>query len=197
MCQLILGLALYGFSAGLMVRSGLGLNPWDVFHQGMAIQTRLSLGSIMVVTGVAVLMLWIPFRQRPGIGTICNILLIGTFADVSLGLIAPAQSLIAAWFLLLAGIFLNGMATGAYIGAGLGPGPRDGLMTALVNQTGKSVRAIRTGIELTVLGTGWLLGGTLGVGTAIYALAIGPIIGLMLPVFAVGRSERASSCGDC
>lgn len=187
--QLFLGLALYGFSIGLMVRSGLGLDPWDVFHQGLSGHVGLSFGMIVNVVGAIVLLLWIPIRQRPGIGTIANVLMIGLWADLSLWLIPSVQSLPLACTMLLAGIFLNGVATGAYIGAGLGPGPRDGLMTGLVKRTGGSVRVIRTGIELTVLGIGWLLGGTVGVGTLVYALAIGPIIHRMLPLFAIPEKK--------
>lgn len=196
--QLFLGLALYGFSIGLMVRSGLGLDPWDVFHQGLSEHVGLSFGMIVNVVGAIVLLLWIPIRQRPGIGTIANVLMIGLWADFSLWLIPSVQSLPLAWIMLLAGIFLNGVATGAYIGAGLGPGPRDGLMTGLVKRTGGSVRVIRTGIELTVLGIGWLLGGTVGVGTLAYALAIGPIIHRMLPLFAIAeRKTELLVPADC
>jgi uncharacterized membrane protein YczE len=137
------------------------------------------------------LLLWIPIRQRPGIGTIANVFLIGVWADISLWLIPHAQSILLAWAMLLAGVFLNGVATGAYIGAGLGPGPRDGLMTGLVKRTGGSVRVIRTGIEVTVLAIGWLLGGTVGIGTLIYAVTIGPIIHRMLPLLAVTERKPA------
>ncbi|MDP9421717.1 MAG: hypothetical protein M3Q19_02595 [Pseudomonadota bacterium] len=183
--QLFLGLALYGFSMGLMIQSNLGLDPWDVFHQGLSEHVGLSFGMIVNIVGAVVLLLWIPIRQRPGIGTIANVFLIGTFADVSLWLLPVAQSLPLAWAMLIGGVVLNGMATGAYIGAGLGPGPRDGLMTGLVKRTGGSVRVIRTSIELTVLGIGWLLGGTVGIGTIVYALGIGPIIHRMMPLFAI------------
>jgi uncharacterized membrane protein YczE len=188
--QLFLGLALYGLSIGLMVRSDLGLTPWDVFHQGLSEHSGLGLGTIIIIVGVAVLLLWIPLRQRPGIGTIANVFLIGIGADVSLWLIPPAHSLGLAWVMLLGGIMLNGVAGGAYIGAGLGPGPRDGLMTGLVKRTGKSVRLIRTGIELLVVAIGWALGGTLGLGTLLYALAIGPIVHRMLPLFTIADKVR-------
>ncbi|MFL6768388.1 MAG: YczE/YyaS/YitT family protein [Sphingomicrobium sp.] len=188
--QLFLGLALYGLSIGLMVRSDLGLTPWDVFHQGLSEHSGLGLGTIIIIVGAAVLLLWIPLRQRPGIGTIANVFLIGIGADVSLWLIPPAHSLALAWMMLLGGIFLNGVAGGAYIGAGLGPGPRDGLMTGLVKRTGRSVRLIRTGIELLVVAIGWALGGTLGLGTLLYALAIGPIVHRMLPLFTIVDKVR-------
>ncbi len=197
--QLFLGLALYGLSVGLMVRSGLGLNPWDVFHQGLSERSGIGLGTMIIIIGAAVLLLWIPLRQRPGIGTISNVFLIGIGADVSLWLIPPVQSLLVAWAMLLGGIFLTGVASGAYIGAGLGPGPRDGLMTGLVKRTGKSVRLIRTGIEVGVVAIGWTLGGTLGLGTLIYAFAIGPIVHLMLPLFTIAESEPgpALATTDC
>jgi uncharacterized membrane protein YczE len=189
--QLFLGLALYGVSLGLMVRSNLGLDPWDVFHQGLSQRTGISLGMMVNLVGAAVLLLWIPIRQRPGIGTIANVFLIGTFADISLWLIPPIHSLPLAAAILVGGIFLNGVATGAYIGAGLGPGPRDGLMTGLVRRTGGSVRVIRTGIEVAVLAAGWFLGGTVGVGTVLYAIAIGPIVHRMMPIFAIPDDQNA------
>lgn len=190
--QLFLGLALYGLSIGFVIRSGLGGNPWDVFHQGVSTRTGISLGSIIIIVGAAVLLLWIPLRQRPGVGTISNVFMIGIFADIGLWLLPPAPSLPLAWAMLIAGIFLNGVAGGAYIGAGLGPGPRDGLMTGLVKRTGGSVRVIRTGIELVVLGSGWLLGGTVGIGTVIYAIAIGPIVHRMLPLFTIPNAETVA-----
>lgn len=183
--QLFLGLALYGLSIGFVIQSGLGGNPWDVFHQGVSHRTDISLGNIIIITGAAVLLLWIPLRQRPGFGTISNVFMIGIFADVGLWLLPVAQSLPLAWAMLITGVLLNGIAGGAYIGAGLGPGPRDGLMTGLVSRTGGSVRVIRTGIELVVLATGWMLGGTVGIGTVIYALAIGPIVHRTLPFFTI------------
>lgn len=197
--QLFLGLALYGFSMALMVRAELGLNPWDVFHQGLSQHSGLSLGTIVVIVGALVLFLWIPLRQKPGIGTISNVFMIGIAADVSLWLIPPAHSLPVGWAMLLGGIFLNGVAGGAYIGAGLGPGPRDGLMTGLVKRTGGSVRVIRTGIELAVVAAGWLLGGTLGIGTLLYAVSIGPIVHRMLPLFTIAdrKPEPAPLPADC
>jgi uncharacterized membrane protein YczE len=191
--QLFLGLALYGVSIGIMVRANLGLDPWDVFHQGLSNRTGISLGMMVNVVGVAVLLLWIPIRQRPGIGTVANVFLIGTFADISLWLIPPVQSLALQAAMMVSAIFLNGVATGAYIGAGLGTGPRDGLMTGLVKHTGGSVRVIRTTIEIAVLAAGWLLGGTVGVGTVLYALAIGPIVHRMLPLFTIVEQQRIAA----
>lgn len=189
--QLFWGLALYGISLGLMVRANFGLDPWDVFHQGLSNRTGISLGMMVNLVGALVLLLWIPIRQRPGIGTIANVFLIGTFADISLWLIPPINSWPLATAMLVGGVFLNGVATGAYIGAGLGPGPRDGLMTGLVKRTGGSVRVIRTSIEVAVLALGWLLGGTVGLGTVLYAVAIGPIVHRMLPLFAIATEEKA------
>jgi uncharacterized membrane protein YczE len=181
--QLFLGLALYGLSISLVIRSGLGGNPWDVFHQGVSGHSGISIGTVIIMTGAAVLLLWVPLRQRPGIGTISNVFMIGIFADFGLWLLPNGPTLPWAWVMLIAGILLNGIAGGAYIGAGLGPGPRDGLMTGLVKRTGGSVRIVRTSIELVVLAIGWLLGGTVGIGTVIYALAIGPIVHRTLPFF--------------
>jgi len=199
--QLFLGLALYGLSISLVIRSGLGGNPWDVFHQGVSDHSGISIGTVIIITGAAVLLLWIPLRQRPGIGTISNVFMIGIFADFGLWLLPQVPTLAWAWAMLIAGVLLNGMAGGAYIGAGLGPGPRDGLMTGLVERTGGSVRAIRTGIELVVLFIGWMLGGTAGIGTVIYALAIGPIVHRALPFFSIpdggptaGTSHQTEPC---
>lgn len=187
--QLIAGLVLYGTSMAMQVRATLGLNPWDVLHEGLSLRTPLSFGLITAVTGVVVLLLWIPLRQRPGIGTVANVLVIAVSVDVALALIPAVDGLAASVALLLAGVLLNGVASAAYIGARLGPGPRDGLMTGLAARTGRSIRLVRTGLEITVLAIGWLLGGTVGVGTVLYALAIGPLTQLFLPYLVV--RERA------
>jgi uncharacterized membrane protein YczE len=184
--QLYLGLVLYGISSSLLVLAGLGLDPWDVFHQGLARNTPLAIGTWAILVGVAVLLLWIPLRQRPGIGTVSNVVLVGGTMDVVLGHVHPPHGLGLRILCLVAGVFLNGVATGAYIGAGLGPGPRDGLMTGFAAR-GHSIRVVRTGIELTVLVTGWLLGGTVGIGTVLYALSIGPLAHVFIPLFARGR----------
>lgn len=183
--QLYAGLFVYGISTALMIRSELGLNPWDVLHQGLDERTTLSFGVVVIITGAIVLLLWIPLRERPGLGTISNLVVIGLAADLGLWLIPPAVSLPTRALMLAAGIFLIGAATSAYIGTGLGAGPRDGLMTGLAARTGRSVQLVRTGIELTVLAAGWLLGGKVGIGTVVYALAIGPIVQSMLPFFKV------------
>ncbi|MFC9328259.1 YitT family protein [Kitasatospora sp. NPDC057015] len=173
--QLLAGLLLYGSSMGLMMRGGLGVNPWDVLHQGLQHHLGLSIGTWVTLTGATVLLLWIPLRQRPGVGTVGNVLLLGVAMDLTLRVVDTPGSLPARIALLAGGILLNGLATGLYIGARLGPGPRDGLMTGLHRRTGRSLRLIRTCIELTVLLVGVLLGGTAGIGTVAYALAIGPL----------------------
>lgn len=183
--QLLGGLALYGTSMAMQIRATLGLNPWDVLHEGLALRTPLSFGLITAVTGAVVLLLWIPLRQRPGLGTVANVVVIAVTVDVALALIPAVESLAGRIALLLGGVLLNGVATAAYVGARLGPGPRDGLMTGLAARTGRSVRLVRTALELTVLAAGWLLGGTVGVGTVLYALAIGPLTQAFLPFLVV------------
>ncbi|MFN2543520.1 MAG: YitT family protein [Actinomycetota bacterium] len=178
--QLIAGLVLYGFSAALLVRARLGLDPWDVFHQGLARHSGLAIGTWIVIVGVAVLLLWIPLRQRPGIGTLCNAVLIGITLNVALDHLPEVHGLPLRWAYLLAGIVLCGIATGAYIGAQFGPGPRDGLMVGLAGR-GHSIRVVRTAMEATVLVTGAILGGTVGPGTVLFALTIGPIAHVTIP----------------
>ena len=183
--QLQLGLLLYGASLALMVRADLGLNPWSVLHQGLSQLTGLSLGMIVNLVGALVLLIWIPLRQKPGVGTLCNVLVIGTAADVALLALPPIEGLALRIVFLTAAIVLNGAATAAYIGAGLGPGPRDGLTTGLVRITGWRIGWARTAIEVAVLGGGWMLGGVAGVGTVLYALANGPLIQRFLPWFEI------------
>lgn len=184
--KLFLGLIAYGVSMVLMLKSGLGLMPWDVLHQGLSLQGGWPMGRVTIAVSFAVLLMWIPIRQKPGFGTLCNAVVIGLVFDFVNGWIgdrlldAPLASRAA---LLVGGIVLNGAATAAYLGAHFGPGPRDGLMTGLVRRTGHSVRLVRTLIEGSVLLSGFLLGGTLGVGTVAYMLLIGPLIQAMLPWF--------------
>ncbi|MEU4561443.1 hypothetical protein AB0F72_23925 [Actinoplanes sp. NPDC023936] len=184
--QLFAGLFLYGVSMALMVESNLGLNPWDVFHQGLAEVTGISFGWIVLLVGVPVLLLWIPLRQRPGFGTVANLVVVGFSADAALAVLPAGEGLPARIGYLVGGILLNGFATGLYIGSRMGPGPRDGLMTGLAARFPTiSLRLIRTGLELSVLGAGFLLGGTAGIGTIAYAVTIGPLVHLFLPALTV------------
>lgn len=183
--QLQLGLLAYGVSLALMVRADLGLNPWSVFHEGLSELTGLSLGMIVNLVGAVVLLIWIPLRQKPGIGTISNVLVIGTAADLSLSVLPTISGLPVQIAFFVGAILLNGVATGAYIGAGLGPGPRDGLTTGGVRVTGWEVRWVRMGIEGVVLAMGWVLGGTVGVGTVVYALTTGPLLQIFLPMLEI------------
>jgi uncharacterized membrane protein YczE len=190
--QLFVGLALYGVSMAFMVESGLGLTSWDVFHQGVSKATGISFGTVVILAGVPILLLWIPLRQRPGFGTIANLVVIGLVVDGALAVLPAGESLPARITYLITGILLNGVATGIYIGSNFGPGPRDGLMTGIVGRFPKlSIRLVRTSIELLVLGIGFLLGGTVGIGTIVYALSIGPLVHLFLPIFTVRTAPPA------
>lgn len=180
--QLVGGLVLYGASMGLMIRSSLGLDPWDVLHEALSERTGLTFGTVTAIVGALVLLCWIPLRQRPGVGTVANIVVIAVAVDATLALVGPPSALPVRITLMVAGVVLNGLATAAYLGVRLGPGPRDGLMTGLTARTGTSVRLARTGVEVTVLAVGWLLGGTVGIGTVLYAVAIGPLTQLFLPL---------------
>jgi uncharacterized membrane protein YczE len=173
--RLLTGLVAMGAGIGLMADAGLGLGPWDVLHQGLALRTGLSLGSLNIAVGVGVLLLWLPLRQRPGIGTVLNVLVIGLVVDLTLALLPEPEHLAVQVPAMLGGVVLMGVGSGLYIGAGLGPGPRDGLMTGVAAR-GHSVRSVRTALEVTVLVLGWALGGTVGVGTVVLALAIGPLV---------------------
>jgi len=172
--SLYAGLVLFGLSVALMISARLGLDPWDVFHQGLARRTGLPFGWIVNGVGVGVLLLWIPLRQRPGFGTVSNVIVVGLVVDAALPLLPQPRAMAVRIAYLTAGILANGVATGLYIGAGLGPGPRDGLMTGLAKR-GWPIRRVRTSIELAVLAAGWLLGGTVGIGTLLYAISIGPL----------------------
>lgn len=183
--RLYAGLALYGASSALLVEARLGLEPWNVLHQGLAGLTGLTIGMVSIVVGAAVLLLWMPLRQRPGLGTVSNVFVVGLALDGTLALVPEVRALGGRIALLLAGIVLNGMATGLYISARFGPGPRDGLMTGLHRRTGRSVRLMRTAVEVAVVLTGFGLGGTIGVGTLLYAVSIGPLAQLFLRRFAV------------
>jgi uncharacterized membrane protein YczE len=182
--QLYAGLVLFGVSSAMLLMARLGVDPWDVFHQGLSRRLGLGVGTWVIIVGAVVMLLWIPLRQRPGLGTISNVLVVGAVIDLVLELIPSVHGLAARYAVMAAGVALNGIATGAYIGAGLGPGPRDGVMVGLAGR-GHSIRVVRTCIELTVLLTGWLLGGTVGIGTVVYALCIGPIAHVFIPLLAI------------
>jgi uncharacterized membrane protein YczE len=190
LAQLYAGLVLYGFSMALLVRSELGVMPWDVLHQGIARTVGGTLGVITIVVGALVLLLWIPLRERPGLGTVSNVFVIGVSVDASLWALPHVDDMLLQGALVVAGIVLNAVATAAYIGVRMGPGPRDGLMTGLVRRTGRPVRLVRTGIEVAVVLSGFLLGGTLGVATVLYALLIGPLVQPLLPRLTVAPRPR-------
>src|SRR6478752_8326059 len=196
--QLLVGLTLYGVSMAMMVRGALGLDPWDVFHMGVASHVPLTFGQVTIVVGALVLLLWVPLRQWPGLGTVANVVVIGLAADAGLALIAPPESMWARVLLLGSGIVLNGVAGGLYIGSQLGPGPRDGLMTGFARRTGLSIRLVRTTIEVVVLSVGWLLGGPVGLGTVLYAVSIGPLVQFFLPRLTVDLrlADRAETAVD-
>jgi uncharacterized membrane protein YczE len=196
LAQLLVGLVGYGVTASMTVLAGLGLDPWDVFHQGLSRTLGLGIGTWAVIASVLVLVCgWIPLRQRPGVGTVMNAVLVGLVMDVMLATVHPPHVLWARIALLVGGVIGNGFATGFYIGAGLGPGPRDGLSTGIAAR-GHSMRRVRTAIEGTVLVTGFLLGGTMGVGTVLYAIAIGPITHLTIPALAIGRRQRRDAASS-
>ncbi len=184
--QLYVGLVAFAFGEALIVRANLGVMSWDVLHQGLSRHLGLSIGQWSVIVGALVLLLWIPLRERPGLGTVSNVLVIGLALDVFLRWLSAPVSLSARVALLVTGILINGVATAAYVGASLGPGPRDGLMTGLVRTTRQPVGLVRTAIEASVVLVGWLLGGNLAVGTVVFVLAIGPLVHLFLPLLTVG-----------
>ncbi|MGM1061051.1 YczE/YyaS/YitT family protein [Saccharothrix sp. Mg75] len=190
--QLLAGLWLYGASMGLQIRATLGLDPWDVLHEGLTERTGLSFGTVTALVGVLVLLCWIPLRQRPGVGTVSNVVVIGVAVDVTLAILPAPHELLPRVLFLVSGIVLNGLAAAVYIGARLGPGPRDGLTTGFCARTGTSLRLVRTVVELTVLAVGWLLGGTIGIGTVLYAVSIGPLTQAFLPLVTWVSARPAS-----
>ncbi len=187
--QLYFGLVLYGFSDGLLLLAGLGVDPWDVFHQGLSRQLGLGVGTWSIIVGACVLALWLPLRQLPGLGTLSNVVIIGLVINLTLASVPAPHELAMRVTAMLGGLVLNGVATGAYIGAGLGPGPRDGVMTGFAAR-GHSIRVVRTSMEVTVLAVGWLLGGTVGVGTVAYALGIGPLAHFFIPLLWIGDRRK-------
>lgn len=194
--MLLVGLFVYGASMAMVVRATLGLIPWDVLHVGVSRHIPLSFGTIVVGVSLLVLLGWIPLRQMPGLGTIGNALLIGPSADLVLAVLDEPSHLAWRIALLVGGIVLNGVATGMYIGSQFGPGPRDGLMTGLARVSGRSIRLVRTVLEVTVVAVGWLLGGAVGLGTVLYAIAIGPMAQLFLPIFTVDLRQDPVSPTD-
>jgi uncharacterized membrane protein YczE len=185
----LFGLTLFGIGDGLIVATELGNSPWTVFAEGLSHQTPLSIGGATLVISAAVLLSWWPLRERPGMGTLLNILVISMMIDVTLWVLPELDMLGVRWAALFGGIALIGVGSGLYLTADLGPGPRDGLMTGLHRRTGVSIRLVRTGLEVVVVAIGWLLGGVVGIGTLLYALAIGPLVQLMLPRFIVELPE--------
>lgn len=195
--QLVVGLALFGVGCAVMVDAGVGLDPWTVFSQGVSELTGLGIGWVVNITGFLVLLLWIPLRQRPGIGTVANILVVGTAMQLTLPLLSTPESFVLQLAMFLAGVLLVGVSSGIYIGARLGPGPRDGLMTGLNARFGWPIWACRLGVEASVLVVGWLLGGTVGLGTVLFAVLIGPVVHASLPLFDRRlRLERAAARGE-
>ncbi|MCW2541369.1 MAG: hypothetical protein JWN95_3094 [Frankiales bacterium] len=191
--QLYVGLTLFGVSAGLQVRAGLGLDPWDVLHQGIAERTGRQIGTISIVVGAAVLLLWIPLRQRPGLGTVSNVVLVGLAMNGTLDVLGTVHGYPARFGTLIAAIILCGLATGMYIAARFGPGPRDGLMTGAARRLGVSIRLARTSVEVTVLVIGWVLGGSVGIGTVLFAVGIGPLAQVFLRLFGYQPSAEPTT----
>ncbi|MER1995780.1 MAG: hypothetical protein ABTA24_04680 [Arthrobacter sp.] len=189
--QLLAGLFFYGFSIGMMIRAGLGVSPWDVLGQGTSLQTGIPFGFVTNLIGLGVLLLWIPLRQKPGPGTVLNVLLVGPSAEVALAVLAAPGNITDQIVLFAAGLVLLAVATGLYIGARMGPGPRDGLMTGLHARFGWPLWAVRTGIEVTVLAVGWALGGAVGLGTVAFALLIGPMVNRTVPFFHIPARTAA------
>ena len=189
--QLYVGLVLYGVSLAMMVRADLGLAPWDVLHSGLAQLVSLTIGQVIVVMSFVVLLLWIPLREVPGLGTISNALVVGVALDAAFALFDAPGALWARTALLAGGVLLNGLATALYIGSQFGRGPRDGLMTGLHRRTGRSLRLVRTGLEVTVVLLGLLLGGVAGLGTVVYALALGPLTPALLPLCTVPLTRQS------
>jgi uncharacterized membrane protein YczE len=193
--QLYAGLVLFGVSMALLVEGRLGVMPWDVLHQGLARRTGLSLGTMTIIVGAFVLLMWVPLRERPGLGTVSNVLVIGVAVDAALFLLPTPGAVAVRTAFVVAGILLNAVSTAMYIGARFGAGPRDGLMTGLVRRTGRSVGVVKTSIEVGVVGVGWLLGGTVGVATVAFALAVGPLVHVFLPRFTVPVTATETAAG--
>lgn len=193
--QLLIGLFCYGFSIAMMIQAGVGVSPWDVLGQGVSLQSGLPFGLVTNLVGLAVLLLWIPIRQKPGVGTVLNVLLVGPSAEVGLAVIPVPTELFAQILLFTGGLVLLAVATGLYLGARMGPGPRDGLMTGIHRRWGWRIWKVRTVIEVTVLSIGWVLGGDVGLGTVAFALLIGPMVNLTIPLFRIPESRGKPQWG--
>lgn len=193
LARLVIGLWLYGLSIALMIEGAVGAAPWDVFHAGVALHAPLSLGAIIVLTALGVLAAWIPLRQMPGLGTVLNTALLGPFADLSLALLPEPDGIVMRYGYALSGVVVCAFATALYVGAQLGPGPRDGLMTGLARRTGWPIRRVRTAIEVSVLASGFLLGGIVGLGTVVFALGVGPLTQFFLRYLVVHVADPNSS----
>jgi uncharacterized membrane protein YczE len=193
--QLLIGLVLYGIAIALMLRGAIGVEPWTVFSQGVARHLPLSIGALTVVIGALVLLAWIPLKQRPGIGTVANVLILGPAIDLGLLMVPPVEPLLPRIAIFAGGLLLLAVASGLYIGARFGPGPRDGLMTGLVARTGRPIWMIRTGLEVSVLAIGWLLGGTVGLGTVAFAVLIGPLCNITIPLLRVPEPTGTAAAG--
>lgn len=196
--QMMIGLTGFGLSLAMLLRSGLGGAPWDVLHAALAERAGLSVGTLSITVSFVVLLAWIPLREQPGIGTFANAIWVGLSIDLGMALLPPATGLLPAVVLMVAGVVINGVSAAVYIGAQLGPGARDGLMTGLGRVLGRPVGPVRIGLEVLVLAAGWALGGPLGVGTVLYALGLGPVIQLALPhvVLAVRTPAGAASAAE-
>ena len=192
--QLYAGLVLYGVSDAMLLLAGLGVDPWDVLHQGLSRRLGMGVGTWAVIVGLLVMLLWIPLRQRPGFGTLNNVVIVGLVIDAVMATVSPPHGLGVRVATLVTGVVLNGIATGLYIGAGLGPGPRDGLMMGLAAR-GFSLRTVRWSIEATALVGGWLLGGTVGIGTVVYAFGIGALVHVFVPRLAIDPAPAAPASG--
>jgi uncharacterized membrane protein YczE len=195
LAQLAVGLVLYGVTLAMLIRATLGNASWDVLHQGLASHLPMSIGTAVIVMSLVVLLLWIPLREMPGLGTIANSFVVGLVADATLRVLAAPDVMWGRVLLMAGGVVLNALATALYIGSQFGPGPRDGLMTGLHRRTGLSIRVVRTALEVTVVAIGWTLGGVVGIGTVLYTLAIGPLVQLMLPRFIVELDETSDHSG--
>ena len=193
--QLGIGLTLFGVGIGLMLESGLGVPPWDVLHQGLAVRFGLTVGIWSIIVSAVVLLFWIPLKERIGIGTVCNVIIIGLMIDASAAVIPEPATTFIAWLMLLVGVLLIGLASGLYIGANFGAGPRDGLMTGIAKR-GHSIRLTRTIMEVTVLAIGWALGGTFGWGTVVFAVLIGPLVHFFLPRLTLDRGADIAEAGE-